>query len=285
MIVIKHIDNMQQYIKERKHRDITIGFVPTMGYLHKGHASLLEKAREECDYVIASIFVNPLQFGPNEDYDQYPRDFERDKALVNTYGVDAIFVPNKDEMYPTESGCQLTVMRRTDVLCGKKRPGHFDGVVTVLTKLFHIIQPDRVYFGQKDAQQVAIVHDLIEAFNFPIELVACPTVREEDGLAKSSRNVNLSDAERKDAPRLYDQLLTARKAVLTGESVESVKKKLVYSLEGIEHGHLDYAEILSYPELKPIESLDQTIIIAIAYQFEKARLIDNIIIKKSEIDL
>jgi pantoate--beta-alanine ligase len=265
-------------VTTRKQNGRTIGFVPTMGFLHEGHTSLIEHARKECDVVILSIFVNPLQFGPNEDYDQYPKDFAHDRTLAKQYGVDAIFVPHKKEMYPSDSSMKLSVVKRADVLCGAKRPGHFDGVVTVLTKLFNIIDPDRVYFGMKDAQQIAVVSDLITSFNFPIELVACPTVREKDGLAKSSRNVNLSDEERQLAPRLYESLLIAKEAARNGETVESVKASLIDHMEGIGTGSLDYAEILSYPDLELVESFDRKIIIAIAYRFQNARLIDNIII-------
>ncbi|WP_257351788.1 pantoate--beta-alanine ligase [Pseudalkalibacillus decolorationis] len=283
MNLFEIIKDMQLYITTRKQSELKIGFVPTMGYLHEGHAALMQRAREECDLVIISIFVNPLQFGPNEDLDQYPKDFERDVTLARIHGVDAIFVPHSEEMYPEdEPGCQLSVTGRTGVLCGKSRPGHFDGVVTVLTKLFHIIQPDRAYFGLKDAQQVAVVDDLIKTFNFPIELVGCATVREDDGLALSSRNVNLSETEREQAPLLYQSLLSAKKSLESGSSIRHIKKALISQLESIEIGHLDYVEILTYPKLKNVTSFEETIIIALAYQFENARLIDNIIISESE---
>src|SRR5690625_2644933 len=167
-----------------------------MGYLHDAHLSLVKEARKENDSVIMTIFVNPLQFGPNEDFDRYPRNEEQDCQLAKESGVDIIFMPTVDEIYPEEMAIQMTVTKGTDVLCGRTRPGHFDGVVTVLTKLFHLIQPDQVYFGMKDAQQVAVVHGLITDLNFPITLVGLPTIREENGLAKSSRNVHLSEIGR-----------------------------------------------------------------------------------------
>lgn len=278
MNVIRHINEMQQFMKEKKQKGDTIGFVPTMGFLHEGHISLIEKAREECDVVVTSIFVNPLQFGPNEDFDRYPRDFERDERLARERGTDILFYPSVDEMYPGGAGVTMKVTERTDVLCGEKRPGHFDGVVTVLTKLFHIILPDKAFFGLKDAQQVAIVDDLIHSYFFPVELVACQTVREEDGLAKSSRNVYLTEDERQEAPKLYQLLLQAKERVLAGEDLLLVKDRLISELDHILYGEIDYVQVLSYPALQPIDTFDQPIIIALAYRFENARLIDNIII-------
>ncbi|MGM7701653.1 pantoate--beta-alanine ligase [Pseudalkalibacillus sp. Hm43] len=280
MKVIRHIYEMQHFIKERKRRGDTIGFVPTMGFLHEGHVSLIEKAREECDTVVTSIFVNPLQFGPNEDFDRYPRDFERDERLARERGTDVLFYPSVEDMYPDGAGVQMKVTERTNVLCGEKRPGHFDGVVTVLTKLFHIIQADRAYFGLKDAQQVAVVNDLIDSYFFPVELVACPTVREEDGLAKSSRNVYLKDHERFEAPKLYQQLLRAKEQVQTGKALKDVRQEMISVLEDIPYGETDYVEILSYPQLQTVETFDRKLIIALAYRFENARLIDNIIIEE-----
>lgn len=210
MKIITNITEMQALVKELKNTN-SIGFVPTMGYLHEGHLQLIRKAREVNDITIVSIFVNPLQFGPNEDFASYPRDFERDVSVCREEGVDIIFNPSVAEMYPNPLSVKVLVQARTDVLCGDSRPGHFDGVATVLTKLFHLILPDRVYLGMKDAQQVAVVEGLIADLNFPIELIPIPTVREEDGLAKSSRNVNLNSEERQQAPEIYRALLEARK--------------------------------------------------------------------------
>ncbi|MCF6137551.1 pantoate--beta-alanine ligase [Pseudalkalibacillus berkeleyi] len=278
MKVIRTVNEMQQYMRKRKQQGDTVGFVPTMGYLHEGHLSLMDYAKEQSDFVVTSIFVNPLQFGPNEDFDQYPRDFERDEQLAREHGTDLLFYPSIEEMYPKNDGVMLKVHARTDVLCGEKRPGHFDGVVTVLTKLFHIIQPDRAFFGLKDAQQVAIVDDLIHSYFFPIELIGCPTVREEDGLAKSSRNVNLSESEREEAPKLYQLLLHAKEQAVNGADPKVVEGDLLKGLKEVRYGHVDYVQILSYPDLEPIKTFHQKTIIALAYKFENVRLIDNIIV-------
>src|SRR5690625_201396 len=195
MEIIRSIQIMQKI--SRKHRYQNIGFVPTMGYLHEGHLSLVRQAKEENDILIMSIFVNPLQFGPNEDFDRYPRDEVRDIELAKKVGVDYLFLPDVDEMYPNELAIEMKIKDRVDVLCGASRPGHFDGVITVLTKLFHIVQPTHAYFGLKDAQQIAVVDTLINDLNFPITLIGVKTKREKDGLALSSRNVYLSDMERK----------------------------------------------------------------------------------------
>lgn len=277
MRIITTIKEMQQYIKSIKNEGKTVGFVPTMGYLHEGHLTLMKKARNENDVLAVSIFVNPLQFGPNEDFDSYPRDFERDRGLAETNGVDILFYPSTEEMYPTEMSLTANVQARIDVLCGRKRNGHFDGVATVLVKLFNIVQPDRAYFGLKDAQQVAVVDGLITDFNFPITLVPVEIVREEDGLAKSSRNVNLTDAERVEAPRLYESLLLAKREIDNGERNPKVIEELIKNHITVHtSGKIDYVEIYSYPELDVLQTLSGKIIIAIAVKFTKVRLIDNI---------
>jgi pantoate--beta-alanine ligase len=280
MQIIETIYEMQQKVLSLKKQSLQIGFVPTMGYLHEGHLSLIKKSKSENDITVISIFVNPLQFGPKEDLSTYPRDFERDYQLAMNEGVDFLFYPSVSEMYPTEPSVLVTVTDRTDVLCGKSRPGHFDGVATVLTKLFHIILPDKAYFGLKDAQQVAVVDGLINDFHFPIELVPVETIREEDGLAKSSRNVFLSENERKEAPFLYKSLLLAKQKIVSGEQennqiVSFMKTYIQENTSGI----VDYIEIYSYPQLKPVTGLEQKLIIALAVKFSKARLIDNIIIQ------
>ncbi|WP_318508589.1 pantoate--beta-alanine ligase [Bacillus sp. T3] len=273
------INDLKAEINKQKAAGKTIGFVPTMGYLHEGHASLMDHARKENDIVVLSIFVNPLQFGPKEDLASYPRDLERDQQVAENHKVDFIFYPTVDEMYPKEPSVTVTVKDRTDVLCGKSRPGHFDGVATVLTKLFHIVSPDKVYFGMKDAQQVAVVDGLVNDFNFPLEIVSVPTVREEDGLAKSSRNVNLLPEERKQAPAIYQGLKLAEKAIQNGEKDPSKIVELVKAhIQEQTEGSIDYVEIYSYPELKVMEELNGKIIIAVAVVFTKVRLIDNLII-------
>lgn len=282
MKVITTIKELQQVIQRTKKQQNTIGFVPTMGFLHEGHCALLKQARNENDIVVLSIFVNPLQFGPTEDLDRYPRDFDQDQKVAEKIGVDYLFHPSVSEMYPYEPSVTLTVNRRTDVLCGASRPGHFDGVATVLTKLFHIVQPDKVYFGKKDAQQVAVVHGLVTDFNFPLEIITVDTVREEDGLAKSSRNVYLTAQERVQAPILYQSLQKAVEMVHDGEKDPN---RLISSIEDMirteTSGEIDYISILSYPELEKVDQINENdMIIAIAVKFSKARLIDNIILTR-----
>lgn len=270
---------MQQEMKKEKQLGHSIGFVPTMGYLHEGHATLLGAARTENEVVVLSIFVNPTQFGPNEDFDTYPRDFERDERVAKEANVDYLFYPSVEEMYKSSRSVAITVTDRVDVLCGQKRPGHFDGVATVLTKLFHIVTPDRAYFGKKDAQQVAVVDGLIEDFNFPVELRAVDTVREADGLAKSSRNVYLTDKEREEAPVLFKSLQTALQLLESGEKhVEILKGTIRKEIEQHTSGKVDYIDVYTYPELKTIKQAAGKIIIALAVQFSKARLIDNVIV-------
>ncbi|MDM8148089.1 pantoate--beta-alanine ligase [Priestia megaterium] len=279
MKVITTIKDMQQEMKKEKQLGHSIGFVPTMGYLHEGHATLLGAARTENEVVVLSIFVNPTQFGPNEDFDTYPRDFERDERVAKEANVDYLFYPSVEEMYKSSRSVAITVTDRVDVLCGQKRPGHFDGVATVLTKLFHIVTPDRAYFGKKDAQQVAVVDGLIEDFNFPVELRAVDTVREADGLAKSSRNVYLADKEREEAPVLFKSLQSALQLLESGEKhVEIIKQTIRKEIEQYTSGKVDYIEVYTYPELKPIKQAAGKIIVALAVQFSKARLIDNVIV-------
>ena len=282
MKVITTIKELQQVIQRTKKQQNTIGFVPTMGFLHEGHCALLKQARNENDIVVLSIFVNPLQFGPTEDLDRYPRDFDQDQKVAEKIGVDYLFYPSVSEMYPYEPSVTLTVNKRTDVLCGASRPGHFDGVATVLTKLFHIVQPDKVYFGKKDAQQVAVVHGLVTDFNFPLEIITVDTVREEDGLAKSSRNVYLTAQERVQAPILYQSLQKAVEMIHDGETDPN---RLISSIEDMikteTSGEIDYISILSYPQLEKVDQITENdMIIAIAVKFSKARLIDNIILTR-----
>ena len=207
MKTITSIADIQKELLVHKQNGKKIGFVPTMGFLHEGHEQLLTVARKENDIVVLSIFVNPLQFGENEDLDKYPRDYERDEAVARKNDVDYIFYPSVQEMYPESPSVTIKVNQRTDVMCGKSRPGHFDGVATVVTKLFHIVQPDQAYFGLKDAQQVAVIEGLVKDLNFPITIKRVSIIREEDGLAKSSRNVYLSAEEREEAKQLFASLV------------------------------------------------------------------------------
>ncbi|WAA10580.1 pantoate--beta-alanine ligase [Fervidibacillus albus] len=277
------IENMQHISHRLKRSGKKIGFVPTMGYLHEGHIALMKKAKEENDIVVLSVFVNPLQFGPNEDFHSYPRDERRDQELAEINGMDYLFMPSIEEMYPESMTTTIKVKQRVDVLCGRKRKGHFDGVAVVIAKLFHIVQPDRAYFGLKDAQQVAVIHGLIRDYHFPVQLRTVETVREEDGLAKSSRNVHLTKSERQQAKYLYRSLLLGKDLIEKGERYPSVILQKIQSFltERID-GKIDYIEMYSYPELKPLRTIDEDIIIALAVQFSKVRLIDNIILKGKE---
>jgi pantoate--beta-alanine ligase len=278
MNIVTNPKQLQDITTSLQKNKVTIGFVPTMGYLHEGHRALLKAAREQNEIVIMSVFVNPLQFGPNEDLASYPKDFEHDKQVAMEEGVDYLFHPSVEEMYPGQMSVTVKVERRTNCLCGKSRPGHFDGVATVLTKLFHLVQPTNVYFGKKDAQQVAVVDGLIEDFHFPINLVAVNTVREEDGLSKSSRNVRLTPIERREAGILYKSLSIARSELIKGTAdIEALKKSIITFVEKESSGKVDYFEILSYPQLETLKELNGKMIIAIAVHFSKARLIDNII--------
>ncbi len=270
--IITTLSDLAAWVRKAKQQGDSIGLVPTMGYLHKGHISLVDMAKSENTKVVMSIFVNPAQFGPNEDFDRYPRDLERDSKLAEAAGTDAIFAPTATEMYPRDTHIQISAGPLADVLCGAKRPGHFDGVLKVVTKLFHLVQPDRAYFGQKDAQQLAIIESLVEDFNFPLSIRRGETVREEDGLAKSSRNVYLSDKERQEAVHLRKALLIGKKAMLNNE--DAVQLMTEY-LEQQVSGKIDYIELLSYPTLD--HNVQDQAILALAVQFEKARLIDNII--------
>lgn len=279
MITITTKKDMQQLAKKYKSSGKTIGFVPTMGYLHQGHLTLVEEAQKENDIIIMSIFVNPLQFGPEEDFDAYPRNPERDKRLAEEAGVDILFMPDVLNIYDKKMSIRMTVTKRTDILCGLNRPGHFDGVVTVLSKLFHIVLPDRAYFGMKDAQQFAVVSGLVEDLDFPVELIPVQTVRESSGLAVSSRNVYLTEEERRQAPALYKGLQKAGELLKSGEKdiaviTDSIKEFMAAHMDA----EVDYIEILKFPELEKVSIPAGKMIIAAAVKFSKARLIDNIII-------
>lgn len=276
MRIITKIQEMKEAVRAEREKGRTVGFVPTMGYLHAGHSSLLDQARKENDIVCLSIFVNPTQFGPNEDLETYPRDMDRDQLTAEKAGVDFIFFPTVQEMYGDGPSVSVTVTGRTNVLCGRQRPGHFDGVATVLTKLFHIITPDRAYFGMKDAQQVAVVRAMVEDLNFDLQIVPVPIVREEDGLALSSRNVYLLEEERAEAREINAALELAMNAVRDGERDVRVLTQLVKDhIVSETSGEIDYIEIYRYPELTPVDRLEGEVILACAVKFSKARLIDN----------
>ncbi|MCI3920321.1 pantoate--beta-alanine ligase [Paenibacillus sp. TRM 82003] len=287
MQVIRTIREYQQFWRAAD-RTGGIGFVPTMGFLHEGHLSLVERAKRDNRIVVMSVFVNPLQFGPNEDFERYPRNEERDLSLMESAGVDVAFLPNVEEMYPA-GGIRTTVSVSgavTERLCGASRPGHFDGVATVVLKLFQIVRPDRAYFGLKDAQQVAVVEKMTEDLNVPVEIVPCPTLREDDGLAKSSRNVYLTPEQRAHAPVLYRALSSIDEwlAAEPEQDAESLSAKVAEAILSAPGAVIDYTQLLTYPGLEPIagpvRGADRWIA-AVAVKFGATRLIDNRLFHKS----
>ncbi|ADU30166.1 pantoate--beta-alanine ligase [Evansella cellulosilytica] len=283
MKIFTSIPALKIWLKDNKSNNASIGYVPTMGFLHEGHEALLNKAIEENDLVVLSIFVNPLQFGENEDFDRYPKNIEKDIEVAKKYGVDAIFHPSVHEMYPSEMSATFKV-HHMDVLCGAKRPGHFDGVATVVMKLFGIVTPDRAYFGLKDAQQVAVIERLVKDYHLNIDIVRVPTVRENDGLAKSSRNVNLTKSERAEAPYIYKTLLEVKNWILDERcyDTDKIEVKLKTLLSKRLSGNLDYAEVRGFPSLKKMKTLSSDVMIAVAIKYSKARLIDNVIFHLEE---
>ncbi|MEX6216502.1 pantoate--beta-alanine ligase [Mammaliicoccus sciuri] len=277
--VVERIKDMNSIVSQFKSQGKTIGLVPTMGALHDGHLKMMKQSIEENDVTAVSIFVNPLQFGPNEDFDDYPRPFESDLEKLKQIGVDYVFHPTVEEMYPGELEMTITVGHLAQVLEGKKRPGHFDGVVTVVNKLFNIIQPTRAYFGKKDAQQLAIIEKMVEDFNHSVQVVPIDIVREADGLAKSSRNIYLTEQERKEAVHLSKSLALAKKKYDEGERNSDVLiQAITQYLESNVSGDIVEVAIYSYPELEEQHTIEGQIFISLAVKFSQARLIDNIII-------
>lgn len=279
MKILHTIQETRQQVKEWKEQGLTVALVPTMGYLHEGHRSLIDRARKENDKVVVSIFVNPMQFGPNEDLDNYPRDLERDAKICEDGGVDIIFHPEVAEMYPEPFCGYVDMHTLPEKLCGASRPIHFKGVQTVVTKLFHIIPAHRAYFGQKDAQQLAIIRRMVADLNFDIEIIGCPIIREEDGLAKSSRNTYLSTEERKQAVILNQSLNLAMEAIDAGEKDAVVIKSIIEkNLQTCPLAKIDYVEIVSFDNIQPIDTIEGAVLIAIAVYIGTTRLIDNRII-------
>lgn len=276
MRVVKSIKEVREQVMEWKQAGYDIGLVPTMGYLHEGHKSLIERAAKENDKVIVSIFVNPMQFGPNEDLDNYPRDLERDSVICNDAGTDLIFNPEASEMY-SDSFCSFVdINGLSEGLCGKSRPVHFRGVCTVVSKLLNIVTPHRVYFGEKDAQQLAIVKSFVRDLNFNVEVVGCPIVREEDGLAKSSRNVYLSKEERKAATILNKSLKKGKEALELGERDSKKVIEIITNYINEEKlASIDYVDIVDSLTLKSVSNIEGNILVAIAVYIGKTRLIDN----------
>jgi len=277
MRVVRSVKEMQAISRSLFKTGREVGFVPTMGYLHKGHLSLVRRARSENDVVVVSIFVNPTQFGPNEDYERYPRDEERDRKLLEEEGADYLFIPSVSEMYPEGYSTFVEVLGLTEGLCGAKRPGHFRGVATVVTKLLNIVFPTRAYFGEKDYQQLQVIKRLVRDLNIPVEVVGCPIVREEDGLAMSSRNTYLSPEERESALSLYKGLKLAEELFESGERNPEVIKKRVeeFILSHPKVEKIDYVEIVDPENLKPVKEVREGDVIALAVFVGKTRLIDN----------
>ena len=281
-MIITTVEIIKRFLVIANKGNKTIGFVPTMGALHEGHLSLIRRAKKENDLVIVSIFVNPTQFGPNEDFETYPRDAMRDTNMAYEAGADVVFNPTVREMYPEGSSTWVNVEGDiTSVMCGASRPTHFRGVTTVVNKLLNIVEPNKAYFGQKDAQQAAVLKKMVRDLHLNVELVICPIVREADGLALSSRNVYLSDEERFQAIILYEALQLARDTYMGGESdVETLIQLIKDKIGTMPLAKIDYVNIYAYPSLAPIDQIKQTSIAAVAVQFGKTRLIDNVILNK-----
>lgn len=279
MKVVGTIKEVRELVKEWKKNGETVGFVPTMGYLHEGHGSLITKARENNDKVVVSIFVNPMQFGPTEDLDSYPRDLEKDSKFCESLGADLIFHPEPEEMYHDDFSSYVDMSVLTEELCGLSRPVHFRGVCTVVTKLFNIVQPDNAYFGQKDAQQLAIIKHMVQDLNVDINVVGCPIVREEDGLAKSSRNTYLSPEERKAALILSKTVKLAKELIDAGEKdADVVVAKMKENIETEPMAKIDYVKAVNGLTMQQQKEIKAPMLIAMAVYIGKTRLIDNMIL-------
>lgn len=280
MNIFTKIDEMRAATRSARLSGRRLGLVPTMGALHEGHLSLVRAARAACDLVSASIFVNPTQFGPTEDLAKYPRSFDRDRELLEREAVDFLFAPSVDEMYPSQQIAWVTVEDLSSKLDGRSRPGHFRGVTTVVSKLFHIVEPDLAFFGQKDAAQLAIIRRMVRDLNFPVEIVACPIVREPDGLAMSSRNAYLSPAERKQALVLHRSLLRVKQLMDRGERQTGKLRNAGRDELSSEPGaRLDYFDIVNPDTLDPVEEISQATLVAVAAYVGPTRLIDNLLLK------
>lgn len=280
MEVVREIGEVRRLLEPARRAGKSIGFVPTMGYLHEGHLSLIEKARAENDRVVVSIFVNPTQFGPGEDSQRYPRDLPRDLDLCARAGVGLVFTPEPSEMYPAGFQTRVEVESLSQGLCGGSRPGHFRGVATVVAKLFAIVQPDRAYFGEKDAQQLRVIERMTMDLSLPVRIVPVPTLRESDGLAMSSRNVYLGAEERRAALVLYRALMLARDLTAAGmRQAAEIKRRMFSLIKAEPMARLDYLAIVDSDTLVPVEELQKPVLIALAVYIGKTRLIDNITVQ------
>lgn len=279
MKIVSTVEEVRAEVKRWREEGLTVGLVPTMGYLHEGHKSLIDKAVEQNDKVVVSVFVNPIQFGPTEDLATYPRDLQRDSVLCENAGADLIFHPEKEDMYFDDFCTYIDMENLTKGLCGKTRPTHFRGVCTVVGKLFNIVQPDRAYFGQKDAQQLAVIRRMVRDLNFNLEIIGCPIVREEDGLAKSSRNTYLSPEERQAATILHKGLTKGEELVRGGEkNAATVINAIREVIETEPLAKIDYVEMVDFDNIQPVETIEGTVLTAVAVYIGKTRLIDNFIV-------
>ena len=278
MKIVETIEEVRKQVKKWKKLGLTVGLVPTMGYLHEGHQSLMEAARKENDKVVVSIFVNPMQFGPTEDLAEYPRDLEHDAKLCEKVGVDLIFHPEPEEMYQPDFCSFVDMTGLTEGLCGKTRPIHFRGVCTVVNKLFNIVQPDKAYFGQKDGQQLAVIRRMVRDLNMDIQIVGCPIIREEDGLAKSSRNTYLSAEEREAALILSQTIAFGKELAETEKDAEKVVEAMKEKIETEPLAKIDYVEAVDAISMQPVKTLEGECMLAMAVYIGKTRLIDNTLI-------
>ncbi|MGN1087194.1 MAG: pantoate--beta-alanine ligase [Porcipelethomonas sp.] len=281
MKVVKTIKEVREIVSEWKKQGLTVGLVPTMGYLHEGHQSLIRRS-DENDRTVVSVFVNPIQFGPNEDFAAYPRDLERDTKKCEEAGADLIFAPEASEMYAEDFSSFVDMTGPTDELCGLRRPGHFRGVCTVVSKLFNIVTPDRAYFGQKDAQQLAVIRRMVRDLSFGIEIVGCPIVREEDGLAKSSRNTYLSADERKAAVVISKSLKAGQEMIEKGETdTAKIIASITAMIESEPLAKIDYIKAVDADSIEPVDTVSGRVLFAAAVYIGKTRLIDNFIAERN----
>lgn len=281
MIIATTIAQVRAQVAAWKKEGLTVGLVPTMGYLHEGHASLVDEAVRQCDRVVASDFVNPTQFGPNEDLEAYPRDFDRDCALLEEHGCAMVFHPAVEEMYAPGAATYVEILSdMPKQLCGKTRPIHFRGVCTVVSKLFNIVTPDKAFFGQKDAQQLAIIRQMVRDLSYGIEIVGCPIVREADGLAKSSRNTYLSEAERQAALVLSESVFLGQKMVAEGETdANKIVTAMTEHIQAQPLAKIDYVSAVDGVTMDPVDRIAGTVLVAVAVYIGKTRLIDNFIVE------
>ncbi len=283
MQILKTIKDTQELSRRLRAENKSIGFVPTMGALHEGHLSLVRRSQEENDFTVVSIFINPTQFGPNEDFNRYPRDTEGDLKKLSPYKIDSVLIPGADEMYPAGFSMSVHIGHIGEVLCGASRPGHFNGVATVVAKLFNIVMPHRAYFGQKDYQQTVIIKKLAHEMNFDTDIIVCPTVREADGLAMSSRNSYLNSVERKAAAVLYKALKHGETLALSGGVKDAIhiKNEMMRLINAEPFAKIEYVEIVTATQLEKVEKIELPVAICIAVRIGKTRLIDNVVLEKT----